>query len=148
MTFETLQLLATRAMGYLKLQDGRVVRVEDCPEWVTELCRKAHEGPTGLIFPSDFRYEQIWNALDAIQNADCIDSAREAVESGVSCYSDELASWLSAALYRQCYVDEAIEEFSPKSCSELLGIAQALEISEVFHAVIVELERLIEDGEC
>src|SRR5690606_5380878 len=110
------------------------------PEWVYTLVWKAH----GEIFPEDFRYLFIIEALEAL--AENPEGAEDFLEPDV--YISELIKWLNAHPgYRAGLVDEAVNEFGWESLFRALQAAQLMEKEEVLQLVREFLEKRVEAGE-
>ena len=125
--------LAAEAYGCLERacrSDGStyVCRKNGSPEWVTDLCRKAH----GDNFPDDWIYEQIWNCLEAIVDNDCEYEARDAAESAVDVYYTDLLDWAKGRVW---YVDDAIRD-GAKDLSSAIMMGQQMMIGEIFYAIV------------
>ena len=74
------------------------------PEWIMELCQTAHGG----MLPDDYRYRFIVQALDALEEAEDPDEARDGYEFEHRNYS--LALWLGSHGHRFSYCDDWAEE--------------------------------------
>jgi len=128
-----------------KLRDGS-------PDWMTDVVYDAH----GDMFPEDWRYEAIMDAVSHIADADVetaddLDS-HEFAESAVDVYTHDRLRWLASHLDRVGYVDDAVEQLghSEQGIVGDIGGGQYLEYSEVFGSVAQALaDRLeaLEDAE-
>src|SRR5690606_25807805 len=142
---DKIRILAGEALAYFeckKRDDGTVYWVLEvgAPEWVYNLVWEAHGG----IFPEDFRYLFIIEALEAL--AENPEGAEDLLEPDV--YTSELIKWLDAHLgYRAGLVDEAVSEFGWESLFKALQAGQLMEKEEVLDLVRRCLERMIEEGE-
>ena len=115
------------------------------PDWLSDMCHGAH----GDMMPDDQRYAMIVEALDALEEWDDVDEARDSLEAPI--YTHELTEWLGSSGYRPCYVDEAREEFGPAPTTEgiVFDLARGwlMEAWEVFDAVHRCLEERAEESE-
>lgn len=118
--------------------------IEKSEPWITDVCREAHDN--GNIFPDDFRYAFIVEALSAICDHDDIDQARESIEADI--YNNELTAWLASRLDRSSYCDQAKDEFGVNSdIIANLSFGQLLEKWEVFDQVYSALNNYAEEVE-
>lgn len=128
-----------------KRNDGKeFVKVKDgAPEWVTSLCRAAHNNAN--IWPNDWRYEFIEDALTALENGDedCPDLDDKYP------YTASRLQWLSSHLDRPGRCDEANEEYGGevKGITDLIGLGMQHEMREVFDCVKAWLKKHIEELE-
>lgn len=141
--FETAHRSAHPAYVHSGDEDGDAyVRViEGAPGWVTDLCHHAH----GEMFPDDWRYRAIRDALEAIMEADDLDDAgAEYADGMVDVYTGARLAWLSSNLNRVGYCDDAQDEYGSEdqSVTALIGQGQYQEASEVFGLVRGFLEKL------
>ncbi len=117
---------------------------DDAPEWMTIVCRKAHDD--ARILPDDWRYGFIEEAVDALAEHEDTDEARRSLEPDI--YTSDLTAWLHSLNGRVYYLDEAMTEFGGFSSGfQLLAAAQMLEKDEVFHQVVAALEHHLDDTE-
>ena len=106
---------------------------DDAPEWMTTVCRKAHDNAEML--PDDWRYEFIEQALDALAEHEDADAARDCLEPDV--YTSDLTAWLHSLDSRVYYIDDALREWGmPGDAFKLLASAQLFEKEEVFQQVL------------
>jgi len=117
-----------------------VVHQEDAEQWVKDMCQEAHAG----MFPDDFRYRFIWEAVEAIADtdecADLNDVAHEFADS-VSVYTNELYEWLTSHSARGGYIDEAVAEMGHgDSITDDIMRGQYQERLEVFGLVLQALQ--------
>ena len=113
-------------------------RTDDAPEWVRDLCFAAHDA--GDMLPDDWRYEFIVAALDALEDHDDEDDARDSIEADI--YTHDLTTWLASRVDRTGYVDDACEEYgtdAPQGIVERLQVGQLAEKREVFESVLSSL---------
>jgi len=104
---KTIQEKATEALTWfttgerISTDTGRAIVIpkDDKPEWITELCHKAH----GDFMPDDWRYEMIHDALTELAESDEPDAWN--IEPPI--YTFDLLRWLSSNLNRVAYCDEA-----------------------------------------
>jgi hypothetical protein len=124
----------TRADGvtsYWHFEDER-------PEWILDMSRAAHDN--GSMFPDDWRYEFIVDALAALYDAeDGADLDELAYTLDSSSYS--ATSWLASHGYRPGYVDDAVEELGDPSTGvlDMIRMGMAAEQREVFGQVLAFL---------
>jgi hypothetical protein len=110
---------------------------DDAPDWVTELCREAHDD----MFPDDFVFETVAEALDAIIDQD---GEADSVELEADCYNSDLLAWLGSHSSRVNYTDQAAEEFGTASEGIINQIMQGqyLEKRQILGNVVSFLENL------
>lgn len=133
----TVQSLAKEAAKHFERvkrrpDDEEYIHVQKtgAPEWVNDLCQEAH----GDMFPDDLRYSFIVEVLDALADADDLDTARDELEPDV--YTHDLTGWLHSRNDRQSYVDDARSEYGNEgTLSDDLARGQLMEKYEVFDAV-------------
>ena len=113
-TPETIQELAKVARAAFTLQkreDGSEywTHGQDAAEWIDELTREAHggTGPGGML-PEDYRHAFIVEALDALEEAEDADEARDGYE--FEPYHSRLSDWLGSHGHRFSYCDEWADE--------------------------------------
>lgn len=94
----------------------------------------AHDN--GDIFPDDVRYEMIYEALGAIEDAEDPDE----IEIDADPYTQQLTAWLHSSVSRVYYLSEALEEYEPKDGFQALALAQLREKEEVLSQVRAALE--------
>ena len=107
------------------------------PDWIGELVRTAH----GDMFPDDYRYAFIVEALDALEEAEDLDEARYSFE--FEPYLSRLADWLGSHNHRFSYCDEWAEKIgfaNVKDTYYLLAGGHLQERLEVLHSVCASLE--------
>lgn len=116
---------------------------DDAPDWMQDLCHEAH----GRMLPDDHKYQFIFEALDVLANYDSEDDARDALEADV--YTSDLTAWLSSAVSRMEYVNEAVsqglvstEDFD---LSSALQAGQLEEKREVFESVLNSLNNRVDE---
>jgi len=116
---------------YYHLQDGS-------PEWMTEVCHKAH----GDMFPDDWRYEFISDAVDMLAESDIDDCQAEA-----DIYTAQLTAWLASRTDRFAYCDDFASELGGDDGDTLSRISggQWMERDEVLHIVAQALESIIDE---
>lgn len=144
----TLQELATEAAGwfegatrdngetYRRLKDGR-------PEWVYELVREAH----GEMFPDDWRYSAIEDALERLAEEDEDDARDSFTDRAVDVYTGARLKWLASDLRRPGYCDDAVEELGAYEGGlvGLVGLGQYYEAGELFGLVLQALEQRLDE---
>src|SRR5688572_12411504 len=124
----TIQHLAKEAYDWLETGTREVdgigkitVLRSGHPQWVTDLCRSAHDN--GAYLPDDWRFDFIRCALSAICDYDDIGEAQDsACEPDV--YTSELTAWLHSSNVRTAYLSEAMDEFGASDGDHLLAQAQ------------------------
>ena len=142
---ETVQELAKLARCAFSLEtrpDGSEYWIANrcAPDWIGELCHTAH----GDMFPDDYRYKFIVEALDALEEAeetadDWIDEARDRYE--FEPYLAKLADWLGSHNHRFSYCDDWAEEMGqPEDTYHRLAGGHLQERLEVLHSVRASLE--------
>lgn len=138
--------VAALALKYLttkKRTDGNVfvTTTDDAPDWVVMIVRNAHED----MLPDDYKYDYIWNALEAITQYDDPQDAESDIEADP--YTFDLLEWLRSHLDRPGMVDEAVEEFG-HSEQGIVGdvmLGQWSEKTSVFRTVLNDVEELAEE---
>lgn len=132
----TVTELAQNANKYLYRDGGKVLCRDGAPEWVTDLCRKAH----GEFMPDDWRYEFTQDALTAFEEElDCpsVDDLYP--------YTADRLRWLSSNLNRPGYCDEAQKEYGlTGGVLELIAAGMECELHEVCDLVHSALENRAE----
>ena len=118
-----------------------ILPVDGAPDWLTDLCREAH----GDMFPDDWRYEFIEDALTDLENDD--DEAPDL--DTLYPYTADRMNWLASNLNRPGYCDEAAEEFGIESekVLDLIAWGMTQEIRETFDLVKGFLEERAEELE-
>jgi hypothetical protein len=111
---------------------------DDSPEWMQDVCRKAH----GDMLPDDWRYEFIEEAALALQNYDDFESAMSAIEP--SMYNNALLAWLASNSSRVDYADNAIDS-GARNIMDAIQWAQCEEKREVYQSVFDSLTELAEN---
>ena len=108
-TVQQLAKVARCAFSFEKREDGSEYWTHDgrnAPEWIAVLTTEAH----GTMLPDDSRYAFVVEALDALEEADDPDDARD----GYECepYFSRLVEWLrSYAGHRLSYCDDYATEY-------------------------------------
>jgi hypothetical protein len=145
MTTNTLQSLAETTRKYFTTDtrtDGTefIKGSDDAPEWVKEMCQDAH----GKMFPDDWRYAFIVEALDALADHDDPDD----ISMEADIYTHELTAWLASRVDRSCYCDQAMEEYGSKfpGVFAVLSLGQIAEKEEVLASVRAFLETRIDNS--
>ena len=129
-----------------KRNDGKeFVLVKDgAPEWITSLCREAHDG--AKMLPDDWRFEFIEDALTQLENGD--EDVRDVDDAYP--YTHSRLSWLASNLERPGMCDEAREEYGGDAPADILSyIAWGMqhEMRQVFDCVKAWLEEFVEELE-
>lgn len=103
------------------------------PKYIQNMCHSAH----GDMFPDDWRYEFIVEALNVLSDNDDPDDIN--LEADI--YTHDLLQWLSSRLDRTSYVDEAIENYGKQeTIVNDIAIGQLTEKEEVLASVRSYLE--------
>ena len=115
----------------------------EAPEWVDELTMAAHgTGPGGML-PDDYRYSFIVEALDALEEAEDADEARDGYE--FEPYHSRLSDWLGSHGHRFSYCDEWADEMGyPEDTYHRLAGGHLHERLEVRDLVRASLEAHLE----
>jgi hypothetical protein len=123
--------------------DTFVALKDDSPQWMTDVCHEAH----GDMFPDDWRYSFIEDAVDALAENEDQDEARDSIEAEI--YTHKLTSWLASRNDRYEYCDQALEEWGTDigGTFPLLQMGQSWEKEEVFSLVLSALEALADEDE-
>lgn len=147
----TIQQLAEEARNHFETRtrdngESFYCAKDDAPEWLEELVQDAH----GSMFPDDYRYRFIVEALDAIADNVATDEARDSLEADI--YTGSVLAWLASHLGRTGYVEEAAAEYGIGNAREFRLVetiqnGQLAEIHEVFDSVLSSLESRAEEEE-
>jgi hypothetical protein len=132
--------------GGTRASTGETFRTlkDDAPEWMTVVCRKAHDD--ARLLPDDWRYAFIEEAVDALSEHEDAYDARGSLEPDI--YTGNLTAWLHSLNSRVYYLDEALAEYGTfRDGFQLLGAAQMLEKEEVFGQVVAALEDHLDEME-
>ena len=115
----------------------------EAPEWVDELTMAAHgTGPGGML-PDDYRYSFIVEALDALEEAEDADEARDGYE--FEPYHSRLSDWLGSHGHRFEYCDDwAAEMGQPEDTYHRIAGGHLQERLEVLNLVRASLEAHLE----
>ena len=147
-TVQELAKLARCAFSLEKRSDGSEYWTHGrcAPEWIDELTREAHggTGPGGML-PEDYRHAVIVEALDALEEAEDADEARDGYEFEHQYY--RLADWLRSHGHRWSYCDDAVREFgisSDATTADQVQLGQLFERLEVLNLVRASLEAHLE----
>lgn len=103
-----------------------IVTIRDgAPEWVTDLCREAH----GDMFPDDWRFEFIQDALRAIEE----DNENFPDVDSLYPYTADRTAWLASRCDRAGYCDEAAAGFGtpPDGVLGAIALGMVWELDEV-----------------
>lgn len=131
-------------------EDTIWVRKDDAPEWINDFCMEAHGTD---MFPDDWRYEIIVEALDFLidNDIDPDDSdMAHAFADDVDVYTSDLFEWAGSHLNRQGYVDQAMEEGLVEADTPLdrrLMVGQYMERLEIFNNVVEAAREYVEEDE-
>lgn len=132
---------ATRTNGETHFVRKDEFRAND---WVYEMCVAAH----GEMFPDDWRYAFIVEALDAIADSSDQDAEDAYLEADI--YNHQLIAWLGSHGHRPAYVDEAVSGLSTDQREDIISDiqkGQAAEKNEVLDTVRRELQKRLEELE-
>ena len=116
---------------------------DDSPDWMTDVCRAAHNG--GEMLPDDWRYEFIEDAVDLLAECEDPGDAIERLEPNV--YTHDLTAWLHSRGDRMGFVDDLLGDNAFRSGYELLAMAQFAEREEVLYQVKQALCETLENIE-
>ena len=108
------------------------------PDWITELCHTAH----GDMLPEDYRYQFIVEALDALEEAEDPDEARDGYEYEHRNY--QLALWLASHGHRFSYCDDWARDMCSRNTYDRLAGGHLQERLEVLNLVHGSLEAHLE----
>jgi hypothetical protein len=111
----------------------------EAAENLKQLVHDAHND----MLPDDYKYQFIYEALEAISESDNPDEIQ--LESDV--YNSDLLKWVSSHLTRASYVDEAVETWEYRSFFEALSAGQYQEKNDVLAIVRYSLEKILKDEE-
>jgi hypothetical protein len=125
-----------------------VTRMDDAPEWLTDVCREAHND----MLPDDWKYAAISAAFDRLAECDETDDlddvAHEWADGYVDVYNSDLADWLASHNARGDYCDEARKEWGSTDGADtwtMLQRGQYREAHEVFDLVLAGLRERLDD---
>lgn len=105
------------------------------PDWITELCHTAH----GDMLPDDSRYAFIVEALDALEEAEDPDEARDRYE--FEPYFGRLVDWLGCyAGHRFEYCDDWARDMCSRTTYDRIAGGHLVERWEVLDLVRGSLE--------
>ena len=116
---------------------------DDAPEWLTQLVKEVH----GEMFPDDYKYKFVVDALEALADADDIDTAEEIMREGIELYTYKLIHWVQSHTDRLAMANEHGKEFEADTIEAFLTGGQFNERWDVFSLVLSTLETLAEGGE-
>lgn len=117
-----------------------MIRDSNADDALQAMCREAH----GDMFPDDWRYSFIVEALNMIEENENLDDCADEIYADV--YTSDRLAWLASHLERAGYVDEAVNElgiggepgrrggFSVLECIAFGQIAERREVFEVVRA--------------
>ncbi|GAA6622835.1 hypothetical protein [Scytonema sp. NUACC26] len=124
-----------------------VTKQDTRPEELQDLIREAH----GDMFPDDWKYDFIFDALNTIVDSETDDLEDLGYEIEGDIYNRDLLNWLASNLTRSDYVNEFVESYGVKSSNfDLMGIVrhgQVEEKREVYNSVLQSLQKLIDEIE-
>ena len=149
MTIKTLAQIGVNSFTQKQCDKSRMpdeyiyIRKDDAPEWVTQLVKEAH----GEMFPDDYKYKFVVDALEALADADDIDTAEEIMREGIELYTYKLIHWVQSHTDRLAMANEHGKEFEADTIEAFLTGGQFNERWDVFSLVLSTLETLAEGGE-
>jgi hypothetical protein len=126
---------------------GRWTLRDGSPDWMRDLVMDAHRDGSmgfdgvpgmGMMFPDDWRYEFIVEALDAIENASDRDLDNGDVRLEADIYTHDLLTWLASRIDRTSYCDDAMNEGLVSINADMvarISAGQYTEKNEVFALV-------------
>lgn len=119
---------------------------DDAPEWMTDVCRDAHD----RMLPDDIRYAFIEEAVDTLSNlCDETSTENDLLEAAdtleADCYTSDLTTWLASRNSRYSYVDEYVENNGYNDIISALQGGQLTEKQETFHLVLQALENVVDE---
>ncbi len=126
---------------YVVLKDGS-------PEWMTDVCHKAHQDEIGeAMLPDDWRYRFIEDAVDALAECEIEDDQDGHLREYV--YTHDLTGWLHSRNDRYGYCDDALQELGGPDQDFLATLSRGLwiEQQEVFYLVLQALKERVEELE-
>ena len=149
MTIKTLAQIGVNSFTQKQCDKSRMpdeyfyIRKDDAPEWVTQLVKDVH----GEMFPDDYKYKFVVDALEALADADDIDTAEEIMRDGIELYTYKLMHWVQSHTDRLAMANEHGKEFEADTIEAFLTGGQFNERWDVFSLVLSTLETLVEGGE-
>lgn len=128
---------------------------DNTPDEIKELNMRIHNTD---IMPDDFRYNTIHsllsNSIDYLRDDETLEDLRddgrldEIIDGSIDIYIHDLNKWLSSNLNRSSYVDQANDELGqPETLTRQLMQGQYIEISEIAHRMIDEINEYLEELE-
>ena len=144
MSERTIETLAAEVRGMFERRERNNgtpywCRKDDAPEWVADMCHDAHDG----MFPDDYKYQYIVEALDMIADGDDDEGNIDS-----DSYASELADWLGSSAYRVDYADDILNEYGDGANGPnmlgILGLAQIAERVEVLGFVRTALQEQLD----
>lgn len=148
MTIKTLAQIGvnsfyTKQCDPSRMPDGYFyLRHDICPEWVENLVKAAH----GDMFPDDYKYKFVVDALEALADSDDTENAEEIMRDGVDIYTSRLFHWVQSHTDRLATANAHGQEFESDTVEGFLTGGQYMERDEVFSLVLYTLENLVEGG--
>ena len=112
---------------------------DDAPKWIKDMVREVH----GNMFPDDYKYAYIVDALEALAEADDVDTARSIVHENVDIETYRLFHWVQTHTDRLARANDASDEFVLDTIEGFLKAGQYMERDEVFTIVLDTLENLV-----
>ena len=149
MTIKTLAQIGVNSFTQKQCDKSRMpdeyfyIRKDDAPEWVTQLVKEVH----GEMFPDDYKYKFVVDALEALEDADDIDTAEEIMRERIDIYTYKLMHWVQSHTDRLAMANEHGKEFEADTIEAFLTGGQFNERWDVFSLVLSTLETLVEGGE-
>ena len=118
----------------------------DAPQWVVDMCYRAHEGS----FPCDYVYEYIVETLNMIIDCESDGQIENVLSKNITCDVNtcDLIRWLAEAIDSIRWVDTGREESGPgKSILDDLEMGQYLQRKRVADLVYGYLKSMAENSE-
>ena len=149
MTIKTLAQIGVNSFTQKQCDKSRMpdeyfyILKDDAPEWLTQLVKEVH----GEMFPDDYKYKFVVDALEALADADDIDTAEEIMREGIEIYTYKLMHWVHSHTDRLAMANEHGKEFEADTIEAFLTGGQFNERWDVFSLVLSTLETLVEGGE-
>ena len=148
MTIKTLAQIGVNSFTQKQCDKSRMpdeyfyILKDDAPEWLTQLVKEVH----GEMFPDDYKYKFVVDALEALADADDIDTAEEIMREGIEIYTYKLMHWVQSHTDRLSMANEHGKEFEADTIEAFLTGGQFNERWDVFSLVLSTLETLVEGG--
>jgi len=109
---------------------------DDAPQWVIDMVKEVH----GNMFPDDYKYAYIVDALEALAEAGDVDTARSIIHDSGDIETYRLFHWVQTHTDRLARANDASGE---NTIEGFLTAGQYMERDEVFTIVLDTLENLV-----